>query len=67
MSTIKMISTPSIIEIPIFFTRKLWSTDGKYVATRSESVPYRWAAPEVLVALKFSSKSDVWAFGEDFC
>ena len=26
-------------------------------------LPWRWAAPEVLTRLEFSSDSDIWAFG----
>lgn len=35
----------------------------EYVPTSGARVPINWCAPEVLTSLKFSNKSDVYAFG----
>lgn len=45
--------------------------DDEYTSSLGSKFPIKWAAPEVLNFTKFSSKSDVWAFGvlmwEVFC
>nr|XP_039259723.1 tyrosine-protein kinase TXK-like [Styela clava] len=37
--------------------------DDEYTSSLGSKFPIKWAAPEVLNYTKFSSKSDVWAFG----
>ncbi|NXJ08225.1 BMX kinase, partial [Odontophorus gujanensis] len=37
--------------------------DGLYVSSLGTKFPVKWSAPEVFLYTKFSSKSDVWAFG----
>lgn len=37
--------------------------DDEYTASEGTKFPIRWAAPEVIDYTRFSSKSDVWAFG----
>jgi len=39
------------------------SMDKGYYKTESKTMPVRWCSPEVLNYGKFSSQSDVWAFG----
>jgi len=42
--------------------------DNEYTSSAGARFPVRWSAPEVLNYTKFSSKSDVWAFGQyNFC
>jgi serine/threonine protein kinase len=37
--------------------------EEEYVATQREKLPVRWIAPESILFVKFSTKSDVWSFG----
>ncbi|XP_015253968.1 PREDICTED: tyrosine-protein kinase Tec-like [Cyprinodon variegatus] len=39
--------------------------DNQYTSTKGAKFPVKWSPPEVFNYCKFSSKSDVWSFGED--
>ena len=39
-------------------------TDDQYTDFEVTTLRIRWAAPEVLTHAKYSSKSDVWSYGE---
>lgn len=38
--------------------------DDQYVSSVGTKFPVKWSAPEVFHYFKYSSKSDVWAFGK---
>lgn len=37
--------------------------DDEYTSSTGTKFPVKWAPPEVLSYTRFSSKSDVWAYG----
>jgi len=43
-----------------------WSVDDglpEFISTSAEELPMRWQAPECLLEHRYSTASDVWAFG----
>jgi len=48
------------------FTRARAVVDDEFVAETQEPVWIKWAAPEVLRHLRYSTKSDVWALAVVF-
>lgn len=38
--------------------------DDEYTSSAGSKFPVRWSPPEVLLFCRFSSKSDIWAYGE---
>ena len=45
------------------FGRARYVTDDYYQAPRTETICIKWAAPEVLVDSRYSTKADVWSVG----
>lgn len=45
------------------FGRARIVSDDYYQALRTEKICIKWAAPEVLIYSRYSTKSDVWSFG----
>lgn len=41
--------------------------DDEYTSSGGAKFPIKWAPPEVLHYTRFSSKSDVWAYGKQLC
>ena len=50
------------ILLPILHSR--YVLDDEYTASEGTKFPIKWAAPEVIQFTRFSSKSDVWAYGK---
>jgi len=51
------------IKLTDFSRARPIGADDQYEADGSEMVSVKWAAPEVLSQLLYSSRSDVWAVG----
>lgn len=50
------------LSFSIFFNR--FVLDDQYTSSLGTKFPIKWSAPEVIKYSRFSSKSDVWSFGE---
>lgn len=48
-----------------FFFVIRYVLDDQYTSSGGTKFPIKWAPPEVLNYTRFSSKSDVWAYGKD--
>lgn len=47
------------------FSPHRYVLDDQYVSSVGTKFPVKWSAPEVFHYFKYSSKSDVWAFGKN--
>ncbi len=55
-----------VVKISDLGMGKIGTTSSYYA--KDSRFPVRWAAPEIIQYLKYSCKSDVWAFGNlNFC
>jgi len=48
----------------IYFFIIRYVLDDQYTSSGGTKFPIKWAPPEVLNYTRFSSKSDVWAYGK---
>ena len=60
-----MIGDRNVVKVADFGLTR-FVIDDEYIASDSEETetPIEWAAPEVITHAKFSSRSDVWSYGE---
>lgn len=47
------------------FLVRRYVLDNQYTSSSGAKFPVKWSPPEVLHYSKYSSKSDVWSFGEE--
>ena len=58
-----LIGDRNIVKVADFHLAR-FVIDDEYTASEGTTFPIRWAAPEVITHAKFSSRSDVWSYGE---
>ena len=58
-----MIGERNIVKVADFGLAR-FVIDDEYTASEGTKFPIKWAAPEVITHAKFSSRSDVWSYGE---
>ena len=58
-----MIGDRNVVKVADFGLAR-FVIDDEYTASEGTKFPIKWAAPEVITHAKFSSRSDVWSYGE---
>lgn len=57
-----LVGTENIVKVADFGLAR-YVLDDQYTSSGGSKFPIKWAPPEVLNYTRFSSKSDVWAYG----
>eukprot|EP00118_Oscarella_pearsei_P017372 m.171588 g.171588 ORF g.171588 m.171588 type:complete len:1503 (+) comp39060_c0_seq1:197-4705(+) len=58
-----LVQTPMMVKISDFGLSKILDVDQGHFQSGGEKMPIKWLAPESLLTLQFTHKTDVWAFG----
>lgn len=61
-----LVGTSNVVKVADFGLAR-FVIDDEYTASEGTKFPIKWAAPEVITHAKFSSKSDVWSYGQFWC
>lgn len=57
-----LVGTENVVKVADFGLAR-YVLDDQYTSSGGSKFPIKWAPPEVLNYTRFSSKSDVWAYG----
>lgn len=58
-----LVGSENVVKVADFGLAR-YVLDDQYTSSGGTKFPIKWAPPEVLNYTRFSSKSDVWAYGE---
>ena len=58
-----MVGDSNVVKV-VDFGLARYVLDDEYIAAEGEKFPIKWAAPEVITHAVFSTRSDVWSYGE---